>query len=114
MLMSAFIFSCTEFSKTEYSTANAKAFLKITPNTTESELRKISDELKQKRNIDVDYSQSDFQGNGEINNLVLKVNSNDGYSGEAKITSTGLKMKSFGFIRDYSKNAKQPFSIGTL
>lgn len=114
ILMTALIFSCTEFSKTEYSTAETKAYLKVCPNTTASELKKISEEFKQKRNIDVDYSKSVFWGNGKINNLVLKVSTNDGYSGEASCSGTALKMKNFGFIRDYSKEAKQKFSIGAL
>jgi hypothetical protein len=114
MFMITFLFSCTEFSKTEYSTSDTKVYLKVTPNTTESELNKISVEFKQKRNIDVDYSQSIFFDDGKINNLVLKVNTNDGYSGEASSSGAGLKMKSFGFIRDYSKDAKQVFTIGTL
>jgi len=114
LLMTTFIFSCKEFSKTEYSTSDTKVYLTVTPNTTASELRKIAVEFKQKRNIDVDYSQSDFLGNGKIKNLVLKVNTNDGFSGEAKTSSAGLKMKTFGFIRDYAKDAKQKFAIGTL
>jgi len=114
ILMTAFIFSCKEFSKTDYSTSDTKVYLMLTPNTTASELRKIAVEFKQKRNIDVDFLQSDFNGNGKIKNLVLKVNTNDGFSGEARISSAGLKMKSFGFIRDYAKDAKQKFSIGTL
>ena len=114
ILITVLIFSCTEFSKTEYSTEDTKAYLKVTTNTTESELKIISAELKQKRNIDVDYSQSKFFDNGRIKNLVLKVNTNDGFSGEASCSSDALKMKHFGFVRDYSKEAIHPFVTGTL
>ncbi|MFZ4402341.1 MAG: hypothetical protein ACOYO1_20105 [Bacteroidales bacterium] len=114
IIMTISLFSCTNFSKTEYSTADMKVYLKVTPNTTESELKKISTEFKEKRNIDVDYSKSIFSSNGEIKDLVLKVNTNDGYSGEASCTSASLKIKNFGFFRDYSKEAKQNFFIGAL
>lgn len=114
IIMAIFLFNCTNFSDTEYSTEDTKVFLTITPNTTKSELKKISDEFKQKRNIDIDYSKSIFFDNGKIKNLDLKVNTNDGYSGEGNCSSAGLKMKKFGFSRDYSKEAKQNFYIGAL
>lgn len=114
IFMTAFIFSCTEHSKTEYSTAETKAFLKVTQNTTESELKTISDEFKQKRNIDVDYSQSTFFDDGKIRDLVLKVNNNDGISGTVSSSSTDLKMKSCGFRIDYSKEGKQSIYTGAL
>lgn len=114
IIITVSLFSCTNFSKTEYSTADTKAYLKICPNTTETELKKISAEFKEKRNIEVDYSKSVFLSNGKIDQLVLKVNSNDGFFGEASCTNTALKIKNFGFIRDYSKEAKQKFFIGAL
>ena len=114
IIMTVSFFSCTNFSKTEYSTADTKAYLNICANTTASELKKISDEFKQNRNIDLDYSKSVFLSNGKIDNLVLKVNTNDGYSGETSCSGNSLKIKNFGFIRDYSKEAKQKFFIGAL
>ena len=112
--VTVYIISCTNFSTTEYSTADTKSYLKICPNTTVSELKKISIEFKEKRNIDIDYSKSIFFDNGKINNLILKVNTNDGYSGEASCTNAALKIKKFGFIRDNSKEAKQRFYLGAL
>ena len=113
ILMTVFIFSCAKVSKTEYSTAETKSYLKITPNTTESELKTISDEFKQKRNIDVDYSKSTFFDDGRIKDLVLKVNNNAGFSGEASSSNADLKMKSYGFIID-SKGGKQSIYTGVI
>jgi hypothetical protein len=114
ILMTVFIFSCAKVSKTEYSTAETKAYLKVTPNTTESELKTISEEFKQKRNIDVDYSKSTFFDDGRIKDLVLKVNNNDGISGEASSSSADLKMKSCGFVINYSKEGKQSIYTGVM
>lgn len=113
IIMTVFVFSCAQVTKTEYSTAEAKAYLKVTPNTTESELKTISDEFKQKRNIDVDYSKSTFFDDGRINDLVLKVNTNDGISGDASSSNVDLKMKNCGFVID-SKEGKQSIYTGGM
>ncbi|MCF8254321.1 MAG: hypothetical protein K9H61_08300 [Bacteroidia bacterium] len=114
VLMMAIIFACNNYPKTEYSTSETKSFLKVSPNTTELELKLIAEEFKQKRNIDIDYSKSIFFDDGKIEDLVLKVNSNDGYFGETTSSRYSLRMKSFGFVRDFSKNAKSEFMIGAF
>lgn len=113
ILITIFIFSCAQVAKTEYSTAETKAYLKVTSNTTESELKTISDEFKQKRNIAVDYSKSTFFDDGRIKDLVLKVNNNE-ISGEVSSSSADLKIKSCGFVIDYSKEGKQSIYTGGL
>ncbi|QOW09904.1 hypothetical protein Q73A0000_05785 [Kaistella flava (ex Peng et al. 2021)] len=63
-----------------------------------------------KQNITFNYSDVKFEGNN-LTNIAIKVNCNDGYGGAAE--STDLDMK-FGFFRNYDRDSKYQFSIGTI
>ena len=106
--------SCAKESETTYSTNSEKVFLLITENTTESELIKIAAEFKSERNITVDFSETEFYGNGKIENLKLQVDCNDGFKGNVNVAGEVLEIKNSGFVRDYSKKAERPFSIGAI
>jgi hypothetical protein len=114
VLVGILILSCSKESKTRYSTDSEKVFLIITENTTERELLKISSEFLIKRDIIIDFSKTEFSGNGKINKLNLEVDCNDGFIGTAISSGLILKSKNSGFSRDYSKNSKVPFIIGAM
>jgi hypothetical protein len=109
-------FSCakTEAGKTSYSTDSEKAFLIITENTTKDELTRIAAEFKLVRNIDMDFTETEFYGNGKVKNVNLEVDCNDGYKGVAKNFGTTFSINNCGFERDYSENAEKPWRIGSM
>ena len=109
-------FSCakTEAGITSYSTDSEKAFLIITENTTKDMLTKIATEFKLLRNIDIDFTETKFYGDGKVKNVNLEVDCNDGYKGVAKNFGTTFRLNNCGFQRDYSKNAEKPWSIGSM
>ena len=115
-LFGILMLSCAKESETTYSTnsGSEKAFLLITENTTESDLVKIAAEFKSERNITVDFSETEFYGNGKIENLKLQVDCNDGFKGNVNVAGEVLEIKNSGFVRDYSKKAERPFSIGAI
>jgi len=106
--------SCTINSKTEYLNSDEKVALKVTPNTTKEELITISEELLEDRNISLDFQSSEFDKDGMIKNLNLKVDCNDGFKGSTKAEYTSLLVNKFGFVRDYSKQSKTPMKVGTI
>ena len=108
------VFGCSKDVKRTYSTDSERVFLRITQNTTESELTTIAQEFKEKKNIDVDFSASTFDTDGVIKDLHLKVDCNDGYVGVAETTALLLKTKHSGFARNYAEHAKSPFVIGAM
>ena len=114
ILVGLIIASCAINSKTEYSLDKDVAYLKITQNTTATELKQIAAEFKNQKNIVIDYSESEFNRDGKINLLSLKVDCNDGFSGTTKISNLLLKMHKCGFLRDYRSKTKIPFSIGKM
>ena len=106
--------SCSKESETKYSTDSEKVFLIITENTTKIELTKIASEFKAEKNINVDFSKTEFTESGKIKKLNLEVDCNDGFKGIATISGVILKAKNSGFSRDYSENSKVPFVIGVM
>jgi len=115
-LISITILGCakTEAGKTTYSTDSEKAFLIITENTTKDELTKIAAEFKLTRNIDIYFTETKFYDDGKVKNVNLEVDCNDGYKGIAKNFGTTFSLNNCGFQRDYSKNAENPWSIGSM
>ena len=114
ILVGLLLASCVINSKTEYSLDKDVAYLKITQNTTATELKQIAAQFKNQKNIVVDYSYSKFKSDGKINFLSLKVDCNDGFSGTTKNSNLLLKMNKYGFYRDYRSKTKIPFSIGRM
>ncbi|MGB5700675.1 hypothetical protein [Muriicola sp.] len=91
-----------------------QVILVITQNTTKEELAQIAAELKAKRNIDIDYSKSQFLSNGKISEVYLKVDCNDGFKGSTHYSSSGLKFQNVGFMRDYRPDSSKVFHIGKM
>jgi len=114
LLIGILIVSCSRETETTYSTDSEKVFLFITKSTTNDELIKISAEFKLKKNIDIDFSESEFYNNGKIKNLNLKVDCNDGFKGIMKNHGKTFNLNKSGFLRDYSENSNIPFQIGSM
>ncbi len=105
---------CLKEKQTQYSTDTEEVFLVITENTTKQELIQIAAEFKEKRNIDIDFSKSEFSGSGKILNLDLKVDCNDGFKGTTAGSSESFRFNYYGFSRDYSPESKRAFHIGAM
>lgn len=99
---------------TEYLNSDDKVYLKVSTNTTEAELIKISAELLAERNITIDFQDSEFDNNGKLIDLDLKVDFNDGNTGETKAEKIALMINKFGFVRDYSDDSEKRIQIGTV
>jgi hypothetical protein len=91
-----------------------QVMLVITQNTTKEELEQIALEVKEKRNIDLDYSKSTFTANGRISEVKLEVDCNDGFKGSTQCSATVLKFQNIGFLRDYGANSDPVFHIGSM
>ena len=89
-----------------------KAELIITKETTRNQLQKLAKWFKERKNINIDYSDSEFYPNGKIKNYNLKVNCNDGFEGTSSSKGINIGNKTHGFIRIYdSEDDKTPFKI---
>lgn len=108
------LLNCNGSLETDYSITSEQVFLKITSNTTLSELTQISSELMEKKNILVDFAQSDFDKDGFIQKLDISVDCNDGMKGSTSANIVSLRIKPFGFLRDYREEAEHPFEIGSM
>ncbi|MFD0992921.1 PspC domain-containing protein [Tenacibaculum geojense] len=89
---------------------NEKAELLINKNTTKKELEKLASWFKNKKNIDIDFSESTFNNNGTIETYFLKVNCNDGFSGTTNKAIT-INSGEHGFVRNYDQNGSVSFKI---
>lgn len=78
-----------------------KAELIITKETTRKELQKLTNWFKERKNIEIDYSGSEFYSNGKIKNYSLKVNCNDGFEGTSSSKGKRIGNKTHGFIRSF-------------
>lgn len=106
--------ACAMQSETEYLISEEKVYLKIGTNTTKDELIKISAEFLAKRNISIDFQDSEFDDDGKIINLDLNVDYNDGNSGSTHAEQLALMINKFGFSRDYTGDSKAPMHIGSF
>lgn len=109
-----FLTGCLKESQTQFSIGEDQVFLVITPNTTKEELAQIAIELKEKKNIDMDYSKSTFSADGKISEVNLEVDCNDGFKGSTHCSATALKYKNVGFVRDYTAEGDTVFHIGVM
>ena len=106
--------SCVKESQTQYAIDENQAYLVITQNTTKKELEKIAALFKEKKNIDMNYSQSKFARNGKIIELSLEVDCNDGFKGSTHCSESALKFQNMGFVRDYQAGSGKTFHIGSM
>lgn len=83
-----------------------KAELVINSNTTKNEVKKLVRWFKDRKNIDLDFSESTYYDSGKIKSYVLKVNCNDGFKGKASSKGIVLKNGKHGFVRKYNENDK--------
>lgn len=97
-----------------FSITDQEVFLRISGNATAAELEQVAKELKTRKNIEVDYSKSTFTEDGEIQNLSLAVDCNDGFAGETEVAEILLNQNPYGFYRNYQGTEKDPFFIGKM
>ena len=92
---------------------DAKAELIITKETTKKELKKLANWFKNKKDIDIDFSESSFYDNGKIKTYALQVNCNDGFKGKTKNTTKSIIIGNgkHGFTRSYNDNDAVTFKI---
>lgn len=91
---------------------NTKSELIITKETTKNELKKLASWFKNRKGIDIDFSESSFYDNGKIKIYSLKVNCNDGFKGKSSSSkSIVIGDEKHGFIRNYGKNDSLNFKI---
>lgn len=79
-----------------------KAEFIIDKNTTKEELNRLINWFKNKKNIDIDIVSSKFDATNKIKNLVLKIDTNDGYKGSVTISKNTLNTIPKGFVRRYN------------
>ncbi|KAF9658040.1 PspC domain-containing protein [Tenacibaculum sp. ZH5_bin.1] len=88
---------------------NTKAEFIISKKTTESELNKLINWFKDRKNIDIDIVSAKFNNDKTIDNLVLGIDCNDGYVGSIKISNGTLDTISKGFRRLYNEEGALSF-----
>ncbi|WGH76924.1 hypothetical protein P8625_07210 [Tenacibaculum tangerinum] len=85
---------------------DTKAELIITKETTKKELEKLANWFKDRKNIDIDFSESDFYPNGKIKAYSLKVDCNDGFKGNSNYSGIVFGNGKHGFTRKYNEEDK--------
>ncbi|WBX73223.1 PspC domain-containing protein [Tenacibaculum pacificus] len=91
---------------------DTKAELIITKETTKNELNKLAIWFKNKKGIDIDFSESSFYDDGKIKTYLLQVNCNDGFKGKSSDSkSMVIGNGKHGFIRSYGENDSLNFKI---
>lgn len=90
-----------------------KSELIITKETTRNELKKLARWFKDRKNIDIDFSESSFYDNGKIKTYSLKVDCNDGFKGKTKKLTKSIIVgnRKHGFTRSYNENDSITFKI---
>lgn len=94
---------------TVYLVNDQKAYFELSKNTTKSELEEIARVFKQKKNIDIDFSESQFSKDGKLTFLDLKTSLHEGDSVLTKsiVTYTHwLRYAQIVFEKDYSKSGE--------
>lgn len=92
--------------------SDTKIAVLFSKNTSFAQLAAIRQDL-QKDGIELEYQALEFDKNGDLLKISFRVDCRDGFAGSA--TSTNLTTESsFGFYRDYTRNAAKPFQIGEL
>ncbi|MCS6930274.1 MAG: hypothetical protein NZM43_12365 [Saprospiraceae bacterium] len=76
------------------------------------DLNNIQGELKA-MGIQLEYEQIQFDEQGRLQGLGIRVDCKDGFSGSAYVSPVPEDL-SFGFLRDYREHAAYPFLIGNI
>ncbi|RZK27832.1 MAG: hypothetical protein EOO63_12560 [Hymenobacter sp.] len=93
-------------------TPATKIAVLFSKNTSFAQLAAIRQDL-QKDGIELEYQALEFNEKGDLLKISFRVDCRDSFVGSA--TSNDLTTEnSFGFCRDYTKNAAKPFQIGQL
>ncbi|MBZ9652890.1 M56 family metallopeptidase [Psychroflexus montanilacus] len=79
-------------------------------NTTKEDLDSTVEFLKEDFNIDMSYSNLEFDTNGQLKSIALEVDSNDGFNGS--VTSPDVARLPVYFYRDYTEGVESPFGVG--
>ncbi|AZJ31934.1 phage shock protein C (PspC) family protein [Tenacibaculum mesophilum] len=88
---------------------DTKAEFIISKKTTESELNKLINWFKDRKNIDIDIVSAKFNNDKTIDNIVLGIDCNDGYVGGIKVSNGTLDTISKGFRRLYNEEGALSF-----
>lgn len=88
---------------------DVKAEFIISKKTTEDQLNKLIDWFKDRKNIDIDIVNSNFNSDKTISNLVLEIDCNDGHVGSIKISNGTLGNMPKGFRRLYNEEGALSF-----
>jgi len=105
---------CNQPSDTELITNDQAVCLKVGKKTTKSELKKIVVDLLAKKNIEIDFSDSEFTKSENIKSLDLKVGYREGYSGQFTAPISNFAGVRYGFRRNYSSNAAVPLEMCSM
>ncbi|MCF2874210.1 MULTISPECIES: PspC domain-containing protein [unclassified Tenacibaculum] len=86
-----------------------KAEFIISKQTTKNELEKLVTWFKNKRNIDIEVINPKYDLDNMIDKVLLKINCNDGYIGEIRISNNTLETIPKGFRRLYNEDGQLAF-----
>jgi hypothetical protein len=111
----AMISACNRFDETELIINEQMVCLKVGNKATRADLEKIAADLLVRKNIAVDFSNSEFTKGGRIKTLDLKVDCRDGFSGECNAPVSSLFVGGrYGFRRNYSPGAAVPLELCSM
>lgn len=96
---------------TVFTQSEGYAMMKISHETTKTELEQMSVKLA-KQGIKIVFSSSEFFEDGKIRNLKLGVETPDGNRGSTSADLVVLQFKYYGFI--YQKDGNPVFQIGNI
>ncbi|MBC8344374.1 MAG: hypothetical protein H8E61_10365 [Bacteroidetes bacterium] len=100
--------------KTELIINDEKVKVCLSSASSEEEIERIALQLMDEKNISIDFSACTFDRDGELKKLEIAIDCNDGHKDTLCVGEFELKMRCWGFERDYSENAKEPFKIGKM
>jgi len=99
---------------TELTVNDELVHVKISYSVQKDDLVNIQKQLLEEKNISFDFSESTFNEKGEIEKLKINVDCNDGFTGWLSASEFELKLSYYGFMRDYTEKAEEPFTIGEI
>ncbi len=109
------LFACTPKSlPTVISITDEKVEVKLSYMSTKSDLEEIVTQLKDKEQINLDYSKSTFFENGKLRDVALIVTLPSGKIGKASAMLAHIENQYFGFFLDKSTDGEERFKIGIL
>lgn len=79
---------------------------------TKVELQELKETLKKDFNVDLAFTELEYDSNGAIEKINITVETNTGRSGSAGSWDNWLQSPQVFFMIDYNEDAITPFSIG--